>query len=100
MAVLVIGRMQADRDKFERVMAERADDLRGVAADAKAAGALHHRFGVDDSGLVVILDEWESTAAFQKFFDNPTIATLMQDAGVTQPPEFTIVEALSSADQF
>jgi len=57
MSVLVIGRMRADRAKFERVFAERVDALRAVAADAKAAGALHHRFGVDDSGLVIIVDE-------------------------------------------
>ena len=100
MSVLVIGRIRADRAKFERVCAERADELLAVAAEAKAAGALHHRFGIDDSGLVVILDEWESAGAFQKFFDNPTIASLMRDSGVTEPSEMTIVDAFASVDQF
>lgn len=36
----------------------------------KAAGAIHHRFGIGD-GFVAVIDEWESVEHFQKFFSNP-----------------------------
>ena len=100
MTVLVIGRLHADRGRFERLFVERAADMLAIAEEAKAAGALHHRFALGDGGLVVLLDEWQSVDAFRAFFDTPRLASVMKDAGVTQPPEFTIVESYESIDQF
>jgi hypothetical protein len=100
MSVLVITTMKADTAAFERLHRERTDDLRSVMQQAKAAGAVHHRFGVGEDGTVVIIDEWKTSSDFQQFFDNPTVASFMQEAGVTEPPDVTIVTAFDSVDQF
>ena len=67
---------------------------------AKAAGAIHHRFGVGD-GCVVVNDEWESAEAFEKFFSNPDLAAFIGSVGAApEPPELIIAEAVASPDQF
>ena len=71
-----------------------------ISSRGMAAGAIHHRFGLGADGTVVILDEWSSAEAFQKFFDDPEIAAIMQDSGVTSPPDVVIFEALETPDQF
>lgn len=101
MSVLVIATMKADPAAFERVHKERADDFRSVMADAKKAGAIHHRFGFGNDGTVTIIDEWPDAESFQKFFGgHPVIGSLTQDVGVPGPPEVTILEAFDSVDQF
>jgi hypothetical protein len=101
MSVLVITTVQADRAAFERMHAEREDDLRAVMKDAKAAGAVHHRFGVRDDGTVLIVDEWQTAEAAQAFIGNHAgVASLMQGAGVTAPPTTEIVDAFDSVDEF
>jgi len=100
MSVLVIATMKADKTRFETVIADRGEDMKVISARGKAAGAIHHRFGMGADGTVVILDEWSSAEAFQKFFSDPEIAAIMQDSGVQGPPEVLIVEALETPDQF
>lgn len=100
MSVLVIVKIKADKAAFERLIAERGDEMKAISSRGKAAGALSHRFGMNDDGTVVILDEWDSAESFQKFFSDPEIAAVMQDSGVQGPPEFLIVEALDTPDQF
>lgn len=100
MSVLVIATMKGDRSEFERVHKERADDFRSVMADAKSAGAIHHQFAFGDDGTITIIDEWKSAEAFQKFFDNATIGSLMQDAKIAAPPEVKILDTFESVDQF
>jgi|ERR1700722_3954922 len=100
MSVLVIVKAAADKAAFEKVMADREDAMKTIAARGKAAGAIHHRFGLGADGTVVVLDEWKSAEAFTKFFDDPEIAAIMQDSGAKGPPEVLIVEALETSDQF
>jgi hypothetical protein len=100
MSVLVIMTVQADKAAFEKLIAERGDVFEAISGRAKAAGAIHHRFGIGSDGTVVSVDEWDRAESFQKFFDDPGIAATMQDAGVTAPPQVTIVEALTTPDQF
>jgi quinol monooxygenase YgiN len=100
MSVFVIVTIKADKAAFERVVAERGDEMKAIAARGKAAGAIHHRFGLGADGTVVVLDEWNSAEAFQKFFDDPEIAQIMQDSGAQGPPDVLVVEALETADQF
>ena len=100
MSVIVIGRMKADPAAVQKLWADREADFMTVQTEAKAAGALHHRWGLGD-GEVVIIDEWPDGASFQNFFGgNAIIPSLMQEAGITAPPEFTIVEAATGPDQF
>jgi hypothetical protein len=100
MSVLVIVKIAADKAAFEKLVAERGDDMKAIGAKGKAAGAISHRFGLGADGTVVVLDEWDSAEAFTKFFNDPEIAAIMQDSGAQGPPEVTIVEAIETADKF
>lgn len=100
MSVLVIGKFQGDTAKFRQSLTERADEWEQWGERARAAGAIHHRFGVGD-GSVVVTDEWESVGHFEKFFANPEIQAFIGSVGAGEaPPEMTIVEAVSSPDEF
>jgi quinol monooxygenase YgiN len=100
MSVIVIGRMRVDPANVERLWTERRADFEAVAEKAKAAGAMHHRWGFGEDH-VVIVDEWPDAGSFEKFFaGQPKIAELMQAGGVQGPPEFTIVEAREGPDHF
>ncbi len=100
MSVLVIGHMKADPANIAKLWSDRKADFEAVAKDAKAAGAIHHRWAFGD-GQVVILDEWPDAQSFQKFFESQaTIPQLMQAAGVQGPPDFEIVEAQTGPDEF
>ena len=76
------------------------DEMKAISTRGRAAGAIHHRFGLGTDGTVVVLDEWSSAEAFQKFFDDPEIAQIMQDSGAQGSPDVLIVEALETSDQF
>ncbi len=100
MSVLVIGRFKADPARLAEVFASHSADFLAVKENALAVGAMHHRFAAGD-GEVFILDEWPDATSFQSFFaSQPLIAGIMAEAGVEGPPEFTIVEAIDSPDQF
>ena len=100
MSVIVIGHMTVDPANVEKLWADRKADFETVAKEAKAAGAIHHRWGFGEGGIVII-DEWPDAESFQKFFENqPTIPELMQAANVQGPPEFEILEAKDAPDQF
>lgn len=100
MSVIVIGRITVDPANVEKLWVDRKADFEAVAKDAKAAGAIHHRWGFDE-GRVVIIDEWPDAQSFQKFFDTQaTIPELMQAANVQGSPEFDIFEAKDAPDQF
>jgi quinol monooxygenase YgiN len=100
MSVLVIVKIAADKAAFERLVNERGDEMKAISERGKAAGAIHHRFGLGADGTVVVLDEWTSEEAFHSFFSDPEIAAVMADSGAQGPPEFLIVDSIESADQF
>ncbi len=67
---------------------------------ARAAGGVHHRFGVGD-GYVVLVDEWETAEQFQQFFSQPELQAFIGEIGADPaPPELIIGEAISSPDQY
>jgi hypothetical protein len=100
MSVIVLVRVPVDPAGVERVWRDNADDFASVQADAKAHGALHHRWGFGD-GFVLVIDEWPDAASFEDFFSNQqTIPQIMAAAGAQGPPEVTIVEAKTGPDQF
>jgi hypothetical protein len=100
MSVLVAMRIEGDTATFRDFLTSDDPRLRAIRDAAQAAGAIHHRFGVGD-GYVLVLDEWESEDAFTAFFSgNPDLPGVMQDAGARSAPEFMIVEAIESPDQF
>jgi hypothetical protein len=98
--VIVIGTMTVDPSNVEKLWSERRGDFEAVVADAKAAGAIHHRWAFGD-GEVVIVDEWPDAGSFEGFFRaEQTIAELMAAGGVQGPPSFKIYEAKEGPDEF
>jgi hypothetical protein len=100
MSVLIIGKFQGDTAKFRQSLTERADEYAKIAEESRAAGALHHRFGIGD-GYIVIVDEWESVEQFQAFMANPDLQAFIGSVGgAPVPPEVIVAEAITSADEF
>jgi hypothetical protein len=99
MSVLVIAKFPGDTATFRKMLADRTGDLVAFAEQARAAGAVHHRFGVGD-GFVVVVDEWASPQQFESFFAQPELQAFITASGASGPPEVTVCDAVTSADQF
>jgi quinol monooxygenase YgiN len=99
-SVLVLGKFRGDTATFRQALTDRADEFASIGEQARAAGGLHHQFGIGD-GFVVIVDEWESVEQFQQFFANPELQAFIGSVGAApEPPELTIAESVASADQY
>jgi len=100
MSVLVITKFHGDTAKFRQALADRGDEFAKIVDTARAAGAIHHRFGIGDD-FVVVQDEWESAEQFQRFFADPGLQEFIASTGAAPaPPEVIVCEAVSSPDQF
>jgi quinol monooxygenase YgiN len=101
MSVVIAMKFQGDVAAFRRTLTDHSEEFAKFAAEAKAAGGLHHRFAVGD-GFVLVVDEWESVEHFQKFFANPDLQALIAASGAAPdaPPEITVAEAISSPDEY
>src|SRR6202035_347164 len=98
MSVLVSVKLQGDTAKFRQSLADRASEFEQISDQARAAGGIHHRFGIGD-GFILVADEWESVEKFQQFFANPELQAFIGSTGADPgPPEITIAEAIASAD--
>jgi hypothetical protein len=100
MSVLVTGKFQGDTATFRQALTDRAGEFAKISDMARAAGGIHHRFGVGD-GFVVIVDEWETAGQFQQFFSDPDLQAFIGSIGAAPvPPEITVTEAVDSPDQY
>jgi quinol monooxygenase YgiN len=99
MSVTVIIKVPGDVAKARSAFAASGEFLKTTSEQGKAAGALHHKFAAGD-GEIVIVDEWSSREAFEKFFANPEIAKFMADAGASGPPAVEFYETLETPDAF
>ena len=100
MSVLVTVKFPGDTATFRQALADRADEFAKVAESSKAAGGIHHRFGVGD-GFVLVVDEWESVGHFERFFGDPSLQAFIGAVGAAPvPPEVTVTEAVASPDQY
>ena len=101
MSFLITLKVPGDTAVFSQAAVERAAEFEAIAARAKAAGAIHHRFGVGD-GFVHVIDEWETVEGFMGFFGEPSmqefIGTIGADTSVE--PDITISQSVDSADAF
>jgi hypothetical protein len=99
-SVLVIAKFQGDTATFRQALAERGEEFAKISDSAKAAGGIHHRFGVGD-GFIVVVDEWESAEHFGQFFADPALQAFIGSVGAAPvPPEITVTEAVTSPDQY
>jgi hypothetical protein len=99
MSVLIIGKFPGDTAVFKKVLTDRADELVAISEQARAAGSIHHRFGVGD-GYIILVDEWESPQQFEQFFSRPDIQALTGEMGASGPPEITVVEAIATPSDY
>jgi len=101
MSKLITVAVEGDTDVFRASLADLATDYERIAADARMAGALHHRFGVGD-GFVLIVDEWTDEESFQAFFGRPELQTFISKVGgdLSAAPVVTVTDAITSPDQF
>lgn len=101
MSVLITLKIPGDTEKFRRALDEHSAELVEVSERGRAAGAIHHRFGIGD-GFVMVVDEWDSADHFHAFFSNPDMQEFVGSMGgdTSVPPEITVAEAVSSADEF
>jgi quinol monooxygenase YgiN len=97
MSVLITLRIKADPSRLQEVMA--SNEARWQAINSRA---IHHRFMAGADGTeILVLDEWESAEAFQKFFEaSDDIRAMMGEVGVTSEPEVTFWHALDTPDAF
>ena len=100
MSVYLSLRFDADPEKVRQATQENKDMFLAIADRAKGMGCIHHTFA-SENGAVVVMDEWESREAFQKFFEgDPDIPKIMQAAGVTSQPETHFYEPMRLGDEF
>jgi hypothetical protein len=99
MSVLIIGKFPGDTAVFKKMLTDRADELVAISEQARAAGSIHHRFGVGD-GFVILVDEWDSPQHFEQFFGRPDIQALTAEMGASGPAEITVVEAVASPSDY
>lgn len=100
MSVLINVKFQGNTARAQQTFRDRADQLAKFGEQGRSAGCLHHRFSVGD-GFVLVTDEWESVGQFQKFMDNPELQAFIAESGANpEPPEITITEPISTADEF
>ena len=100
MSVTIIGRIKGDPEKIKQAFANHAADLPVISGTGKEMGAISHRF-LQGDGEILILDEWDTAEHFQAFFSSQeTIGQMMQEAGVTGPPQIEVYESLKTAGDF
>jgi heme-degrading monooxygenase HmoA len=93
-------RVKADADQLEKYARDHADTMRDIGEDAKQQGCIHHTFAAEN-GDVVVMDEWESREAFEKFFNgNEKVERIFSDMGVQSEPEVHFYRPLDTGDQF
>jgi hypothetical protein len=101
MSVVVLVRIPvADVAKAVEALDGHAALLDEITEDAKALGAIHHRFAAGD-GEMLVIDEWGDAGQFEGFFaDNAKVGQVMAAAGVAGPPEVSIYSPVEAAGTF
>src|SRR5438270_10628195 len=100
MSVMVLGRVKGDPEKIKQVFANHAADMATITKAGKEMGAISHRF-LQGEGEIVICDEWDTAEHFQAFFSSQEkIGQMMQEAGVTGPPQIEVYQTLKTAGDF
>lgn len=102
MSVIVTIHFQADGAKLEAWAAANKDAMAGILGKAKAHGLIAHRFYADDSGSVMVLDEWPDPESFQAFFHGTMdeIAPMIAAADGQGEPKVRFWNELETNDRF
>jgi hypothetical protein len=100
MSVLITIKFPGDTATFRQALADRGDEFAKISEGARAAGGIHHRFGIGD-GFILLVDECETMGHFEQFFGDPSLQAFIGTVGAApEPPEITVTEAIASPDQY
>jgi quinol monooxygenase YgiN len=100
MSVVMTLRVKADPARVEEFANANAELMQTIADRARAGGCISHAF-YGGEGEVLVLDEWESAEAFQRFFDgSPEIPEMMGSVGVTSDPVVSFWGKLDTNEDF
>jgi hypothetical protein len=100
MSVMVMLRAKGDPAALESWAASHKKTLMDIAAEGKAAGAIHHTFAAGN-GEVCVIDEWPDAESFQKFFAGQAdIPKVMAAGGIQGQPEITVMRKMDMPDEF
>jgi quinol monooxygenase YgiN len=102
MSVIMTLRFDGDASKFEEFAAANPDQMKGIRDRAVGNGLIAHRFFGDDSGHIMVVDEWEDAETFQKFFESTgaEIGAMSEQAGITGEPHPEFWRVLESHDKY
>jgi hypothetical protein len=102
MSVIMMLHLHGDPGRLEEYAAANEEKLSAILEKAKGKGLIAHRFFGNDSGLIVILDEWPDGESFQSFFEEAQgeIGPMMQEVGVTNEPHPEILRVLDTPDKY
>ncbi len=100
MSVIVTLRVSGDPARFQEVVNEQAETIEQILGIAKSKGLIAHRWYGGD-GEFMAVDEWPDGDSFHSFFNEaqPQIGPLMEEVGVTAPPEIKVWQTLDTNDE-
>src|SRR4029450_9742011 len=103
MSVIMMLQVAGDPKAVEQFASDNTEKAQGILEAAKRHGLIAHRFyGSDDSGSVMVLDEWPDRQSFESFFpeqeaeDRP----IVEAAGVRAQIEPTFWRELATHDTY
>jgi quinol monooxygenase YgiN len=100
MSVIMMMRAKGDPAAFESWANANPSLLTHIADEGKAAGCMHHMFAAGN-GEIVVIDEWESAEAYEKFFSTQAdIPKAMEAAHLSSEPTFMYLQKMSMPDEF
>ena len=102
MSVIVIIKFPGARiERFREVYDRNVEVMKGISAEGRSKGALHHQFVEDENGEVMVIDEWGSTEEFEGFFGaQEDIKKVVDEMGLTGQPTTVSYQAVDTPDRF
>jgi heme-degrading monooxygenase HmoA len=102
MSVIMTMRVKGDRQKIEQAAQGDPDRMQGILEQAKQNGLIAHRFYANDSGDIMVIDEWPDPDSFQRFFQGAQdqIGPFMGEAGVAEEPQPEFWHKLDTRDEY
>ena len=102
MSVIMVLTLNGDGSKVEEFAAANPDKMEGIRNKAVERGLIAHRFFTDDSGRVLVVDEWPDKESFQQFYDETQeeIGAMMGGVGLSPGGEPQFLRVLESQDKY
>lgn len=88
-------------DRFKEVYDRNVEVMKGISAEGRSKGAIHHQFVEGENGDVMVIDEWGSKEEFDAFFGaQEDIKKVVDEMALTGPPSTVSYQVVDTADRF